>query len=192
MIFVNCTDWFYFWYFNCTAAIVHWNMLKCVFECNYLFNCRLHFKNMVLREIFGGKLEILTGGWRKLQWVLGEWVLCCIWDVSEKWKILTKFFVWKSEWIMYVVVDWRNYIRTFFRHFGSGISPGLIWFSTETFRRYHSNGQSDAVSPWYCNSYTEGTTVPARAMLSVRDTAIATQKVPLYQPERCCQSVILQ
>jgi len=27
---------------------------------------------MVLREIFGGKVERLTGGWRKLQWALGE------------------------------------------------------------------------------------------------------------------------
>ena len=37
-----------------------------VLKCNYLFNCRLEFKNMVLREIFGGKMEKLTGGWRKL------------------------------------------------------------------------------------------------------------------------------
>jgi len=27
---------------------------------------------MVLREIFGGKVERLTGGWRELQWALGE------------------------------------------------------------------------------------------------------------------------
>jgi hypothetical protein len=46
-----------------------------VFKCNYLFDCRLEFKNMVLREIFGGKMEKLTGGWRKLQWTLGEWDL---------------------------------------------------------------------------------------------------------------------
>jgi len=25
-----------------------------VFKCNYLFNCKLEFKDMVLREIFGG------------------------------------------------------------------------------------------------------------------------------------------
>jgi hypothetical protein len=37
-----------------------------------LFNCRLEFKNMVLRGIFGGKMEKLTGAWRKLQWALGE------------------------------------------------------------------------------------------------------------------------
>ena len=43
-----------------------------VLKCNYLFNCRLEFKNMVLWEIFGGKVEKLTGGWRKLQWALGE------------------------------------------------------------------------------------------------------------------------
>jgi hypothetical protein len=44
----------------------------CSFKCNYLFNCRLEFKNMVLREIFGGKMEKLTGGWGKLQWILRE------------------------------------------------------------------------------------------------------------------------
>jgi len=27
---------------------------------------------MVLREIFGGEVERLTGGWRELQWALGE------------------------------------------------------------------------------------------------------------------------
>jgi len=27
---------------------------------------------MLLREIFGGKMERLTGGWRKLQWALEE------------------------------------------------------------------------------------------------------------------------
>jgi hypothetical protein len=37
-----------------------------VFKSNYLFDCRLEFKNMVLREIFGGKMEKLTGGWGKL------------------------------------------------------------------------------------------------------------------------------
>jgi hypothetical protein len=37
-----------------------------VFTCNYLFNCRLEFRNVVLREIFGGKMEKLTGGCGKL------------------------------------------------------------------------------------------------------------------------------
>jgi hypothetical protein len=36
-----------------------------VFKCNYLFNCRLEFKNVVLREILGGEMEKLKGGWRK-------------------------------------------------------------------------------------------------------------------------------
>ena len=49
-----------------------------VLKCNYLFDCRLEFENMVLREIFGGKLEKLTGGWRNLQWDLGEWDLWCM------------------------------------------------------------------------------------------------------------------
>jgi hypothetical protein len=48
------------------------DIFSVVFKCNYLFNCRLEFKTMVLREIFGGKVEMLTGGWRKLQWALGE------------------------------------------------------------------------------------------------------------------------
>jgi hypothetical protein len=42
------------------------DIFSLVYKCNYLFNCRLEFKNMVLREIFGGKMEKLTGGWRKL------------------------------------------------------------------------------------------------------------------------------
>jgi hypothetical protein len=37
-----------------------------VFICNYLFECRLEFKDVVLREIFGGKMEKLTGGWEEL------------------------------------------------------------------------------------------------------------------------------
>jgi hypothetical protein len=46
--------------------------LNGLFKCNYLFNCGLEFKNMVLREILGGKVEKLTGEWRKLKWALGE------------------------------------------------------------------------------------------------------------------------
>ena len=37
-----------------------------VFICNYLFDCRLEFKDVVLREIFGGEMEKLTGEWREL------------------------------------------------------------------------------------------------------------------------------
>ena len=48
------------------------DIFSVVFKCNYLFDFRLQFKNMVLREIFGGKMEKLTGGWRKMQWALGE------------------------------------------------------------------------------------------------------------------------
>jgi len=46
-----------------------------VFKCNYLFNFGLEFKDMVLREMFGGKMERLTGGWGELQWALSEWDL---------------------------------------------------------------------------------------------------------------------
>ena len=42
------------------------DIFSAVFKSNYLFNCRLEFNNMVLREIFGGKVDKLTGGWRKL------------------------------------------------------------------------------------------------------------------------------
>jgi hypothetical protein len=42
------------------------DIFSLVYKCNYLFNCRLEFENIVLREIFGGKVEMLTGGWRKL------------------------------------------------------------------------------------------------------------------------------
>jgi hypothetical protein len=31
-----------------------------------VFGCRLEFKDVVLREIFGGEMEKLTGGWREL------------------------------------------------------------------------------------------------------------------------------
>ena len=46
-----------------------------VLKCNYIFNCRLEFKDMVLREISVGKMAKLTGGWRELQWALWEWDL---------------------------------------------------------------------------------------------------------------------
>jgi hypothetical protein len=37
-----------------------------------LFNYILEFKNMVLREIFDGEMEKLTGGCEKLEWALGK------------------------------------------------------------------------------------------------------------------------
>jgi hypothetical protein len=40
-------------------------VLNVVFECNYLSNYRLEFKNMMLRKIFGDKL--LTGRWKIFQ-----------------------------------------------------------------------------------------------------------------------------
>ena len=46
-----------------------------VSKCNYLFNCGLAFKYLVLKGIFGGKMERLTGGWREFQWALREWDL---------------------------------------------------------------------------------------------------------------------
>jgi len=35
----------------------------------------LEIKDMVLREIFGGEMWKITGGWRELQWALWEWDL---------------------------------------------------------------------------------------------------------------------
>ena len=39
---------------------------------------------MMLRKIFGVKMEKLAEGWRKFQWALGKGDLWCMWDVSEK------------------------------------------------------------------------------------------------------------
>ena len=52
--------------------IVQRDIFSVLSKCNYMFNCRLKFKNIVLREIFGGEVETITGGWRELQWALGE------------------------------------------------------------------------------------------------------------------------
>jgi hypothetical protein len=57
---------------------------------------------MVLREIFGGEMEKLTGGWRKLQWALRECDFWCGWDGTEKWKFPT---VCMNMWKQYVVLD---------------------------------------------------------------------------------------
>jgi hypothetical protein len=53
------------------CLVVDWNLLcgilcGVVCICNCVFGCRLEFKNMVLKEILGGEMEKLTGGWRKL------------------------------------------------------------------------------------------------------------------------------
>jgi hypothetical protein len=32
----------------------------------------MKFNSMVMTDIFGGEMEKLTGGWRKLQWALEE------------------------------------------------------------------------------------------------------------------------
>ena len=62
-----------------------------VLKCNYLFNFRLEFKDMVLREIFGGEMEKLTGGWRELQWALGEWGFGACDMFQRSAKLTTKF-----------------------------------------------------------------------------------------------------
>ena len=113
-------------------------------------NCNLEYKNVVLRETFGGKTK-LTGGQRKLQRALGEWVLRCVKPLGGKWKLLTKYCL--KIWRQCVVVEYRNNIRNYLEEFGSGISTGFVWLSME------------------------GTTVTGRAMPSVRDAAIVTQKV---------------
>jgi len=119
---------------------------------------------MVLREMFGGELERLTGGWGKLQWALGEWDLWCRWDVSEGRKLRAKHCVKFRR--QFVAVDWRNNIIIYLRDFGGGKSTALVWLSIV------------------------GNTVPVRVMLSVRDTAIAAQKVsPEF--EQCTSSLPL-
>ena len=35
--------------------------------------------HVLLRDIFGGKLEKLTGGFREFERALGEWDLWCMW-----------------------------------------------------------------------------------------------------------------
>jgi hypothetical protein len=50
-------------------------VLSVISKCKYLFSCRLEFKNLMLKEIFGGEIKKWTGGWRKLKWALGEWDL---------------------------------------------------------------------------------------------------------------------
>jgi hypothetical protein len=40
--------------------------LNVVLKFNYLFKCRLEFRNVALGEILGGEMEKLTGGWREL------------------------------------------------------------------------------------------------------------------------------
>ena len=47
---------------NCTVVFVQQIFLCVVFKCNNLFNCRLEFKNVVLREVLGAEMELLTGG----------------------------------------------------------------------------------------------------------------------------------
>jgi hypothetical protein len=63
-------------------------------------------------------------------------------------------------------VDYRKNIRTYLRDAGSGMSTEFIWLSTE------------------------GNTVPATAMLSVRDTELLHRKV-LPEFEQCSCSVPL-
>ena len=42
------------------------DIFSAVFKCNYCFNYRLEFTEIVLREMFGGEMERLTGGWGEL------------------------------------------------------------------------------------------------------------------------------
>jgi len=64
--------------------------------------------------------------------------------------------------MQYIIVDYRNNIRTYFRKFGSGKSTGFVWISIQS------------------------NTVLVRAMLSVHDTAIAAQKVsPEFEQCSC-------
>ena len=73
---MNSKNWVWFCYFKCTKVFVGRDIFSVAFKCNYLivdWNSRI----LVPREMFGSKMEKLTGGRRKLQWVLGEWDLWC-------------------------------------------------------------------------------------------------------------------
>ena len=48
------------------SSICSADIFMLIFKCNYWFNCRLEFKNVVLMEILRGEMEKLTGGWREL------------------------------------------------------------------------------------------------------------------------------
>ena len=86
--------------------------------------------------------------------------------IFREMKIITK--VCLTIWMQYIFVDYKNNIRTYLRYFGSGKSNGSVWLSIE------------------------GTTVPVRAMLSVRDTAIAAQKVsPEFEECSCSVPLVL-
>jgi hypothetical protein len=41
-------------------------VLQVIFKCNYLSNHKLEYKNILLRNVFVGKMGKLTGGWKKL------------------------------------------------------------------------------------------------------------------------------
>jgi len=66
-------------------------------------------------------------------------------------KITGQIFL--KLWRQFVFVDWRNYIGTYLRYFGSGQSPPVAWLSTD--------GNTVpvrvmlSVSPWNCKSCTE-------------------------------------
>ena len=100
-------------------------------------------------------MEKLTGRWRELRWALGEWDLWCVWHGSENWNLRAKYCL--NYWRQHVVVDKRNNIRTYLGDAANGMSTGSVWHII----------------------LVEGTTTPARTMLSVRDTAIVAQKVSL-------------
>ena len=127
MLFVNSKNWFQFCHFNCTAVFVQQIFLCVVFKCNYWFNFRLEFMNVVLREILGGwdgevnrmverivmgfrgmrfvvlseilggEMEKLTGGWRELWRALGEWDLWCWEDIGGEMEKLTGG--WRELWL---------------------------------------------------------------------------------------------
>jgi hypothetical protein len=52
-----------------------------------VFGCGVELKNVVLREIFGGEMERLTGRLRKLYWVLGNGICGACETVWREWKL---------------------------------------------------------------------------------------------------------
>jgi hypothetical protein len=137
--------------------------LNTIFKCMYHLTFRLKFENILLRNMFSRNMEKLRGGGREFHWDLGKCDLLCRWDISEKSEISTN--------VLFVRVNLKSdYCHTLNEQCYilnlklSGMECQLD-SSGSTFR------------------YSDGTTLPAKAMHSVPVSEIATQK--LFQNLKC-------
>jgi hypothetical protein len=72
-----------------------------------------------------------------------------MWEFSEGWKLRAKYCL--NFWSRYVIVDWREFARTYRWNAASGVSTGFAWLIREV------------------------TTLTLKTMLSVRDKARAAE-----------------